>query len=105
MDIKLMRKKLKENRMTYEDLSRETGVSLSTIKAIFSYARPNPHIKTLQALEKALGLDEDRLIDGYNYYNKILEKLDLDKSRIEKLSPRDIEIIRIIIDAFINTKN
>ena len=57
MDIKLIKEKLKQKHMTYDDLANKTNLSISTIKKILSGTAKYPRIDTVQAIEKALGLN------------------------------------------------
>ncbi len=63
MDIELIRKVMKERKMTQQDLSNITGVPLQTIKYIFTGRTLYPRIDTVQAIEKALGLDRESSTD------------------------------------------
>ena len=58
MDLNLIKAVMRERKMTQKDLSDITGVPLQTIKCIFIGRTPNPRIDTVQAIEKALGLDK-----------------------------------------------
>ena len=62
MDIKEIKKILKERKITYESLSEMTSLSSSTIKKIFSETAKNPRTNTIQAIEKALGIANDTII-------------------------------------------
>lgn len=57
MDIELYKKLLKEKGMTYEDLANKTGFSLGCIKRIMAEIAKYPRADTIQAIERALGLD------------------------------------------------
>lgn len=59
MDILLYKKILKQKKMTYEDLSKISGLSLSCIRKIMSGAARYPRIDTIEAIEGALGLSSD----------------------------------------------
>lgn len=59
MDIPAIKKYLKENHITYEELSKISGVSISTIKKIFSGVSQYPRIDTMQMIEKALGIENE----------------------------------------------
>lgn len=59
MDILLYKKILKQKKMTYEDLSKLSGLSLSCIRKIMSGAAQYPRIDTIEAIESALGLSSD----------------------------------------------
>ena len=58
MNIEFFKKIMKEKKITYEDLAEKAGLSISTIKKIFSGIAQYPRIDTVQAIEKALGLDD-----------------------------------------------
>lgn len=66
MDINLIKSKLKEKNMTYEELSQKTNLSISTIKKILSGSAKYPRIDTIEIIEKTLGinriLNEDEMI-------------------------------------------
>lgn len=57
MDIEKIKKYLKINKITYEELSKTSNVPIGTLKSIFSGRTPTPRIDTIEAIEKALGLD------------------------------------------------
>ena len=57
MDILEIKKYLKENGITYKQLSEKCGVPESTLKNIFGGFTPHPRIDTIHAIEKALGLN------------------------------------------------
>ena len=68
MQIAQIKSYMKHNKITYEQLSKKSEIPLNTLKNIFSGRTPNPRIDTVQAIEKALGLDtpqwtaEDRVL-------------------------------------------
>jgi transcriptional regulator with XRE-family HTH domain len=77
MDIKLIKAKLKEQKMTYEDLSQKTNLSLSTIKKILSGTAKYPRVDTIETIEKALGItdqvptsEERELIELVKQFNE-----------------------------------
>lgn len=57
MEIQAMKKYMKENHITYEELAKRSGISISTIKKIFSGISQYPRIDTIRTIERALGLD------------------------------------------------
>ena len=63
MDINLIKSVMKEKKMTQKDLSEKTGVPLQTIKYIFTGRTLFPRIDTVQAIEKARGLDKTAMAD------------------------------------------
>lgn len=62
MDITIYKKLLKERGMTYEDLAQKTGLSLGCIKRIMAGIAQYPRIDTIEAIERALGLDSNNQI-------------------------------------------
>ena len=60
MDIQAIKLFLKQNKITYEQLSEKSGIPLNTLKNIFSGRTPTPRIDTMQAIERALGLDKEK---------------------------------------------
>ena len=57
MEIQEIKKYMKENHITYEELATRSQISISTIKKIFSGISQYPRVDTMQAIERALGLD------------------------------------------------
>lgn len=64
MNIEILKKILKERKITYAKLSELSGVSIYTIKSIFCGRSKNPTIDTVNAIKRALGLDTDEFGDG-----------------------------------------
>lgn len=62
INIELWRKRKKELHWSHDDLARESGVSRRTIAGIFAGDNrgQNPTIETVQAIERALGLDQPK---------------------------------------------
>ena len=58
MDIFKIKNLMKNKGITYEDLSTMSNIPLNTLKNIFRGKTQNPRIDTVQAIEKALGLDK-----------------------------------------------
>ena len=61
MDVQAIKGYLKANKITYEQLSEKSGIPLNTLKNIFSGRTPNPRIDTIQAIMRALELDQSAL--------------------------------------------
>ena len=70
MNIEEIKKELKKQKLTYEDLAKKTNLNLSTIKKILSGVSRFPRVDTMQAIEKALQVDSDeeriKSIGGFN---------------------------------------
>lgn len=58
MEIMEIKKFLKEHKITYKMLAEMSGVPESTLKNIFGGFTPNPRIDTIEAIERALGINE-----------------------------------------------
>lgn len=57
MEIKEIKKYMKDKHITYNDLSEMTCLSISTIKKIFSGISQYPRIDTIRTIERALDID------------------------------------------------
>ena len=64
MEVSEIKQYMKENKITYAELSEKSGVPIQTLSKIFAGITPNPRIDTMQAIEKALGLNQEPK-DGY----------------------------------------
>ena len=64
MEIMEIKKFLKEHKITYKMLAEMSGVPESTLKNIFGGFTPNPRMDTLDAIERALGINEKSPPDG-----------------------------------------
>lgn len=58
MKISQIKQILKERKITYAKLAELSGVSVKTLESIFAGNTPHPRIDTMQAIERALGIDE-----------------------------------------------
>lgn len=67
MDLQLWKKKRKELKLNYEDLAKLANVSKRTIEDIFRGYTTSPRIDTVEAIEKALGINQE----PKNDFNKI----------------------------------
>lgn len=59
MTVQEIKTYLKEKKITYEELAEKTGLSISTIKKIFSGISKFPRVDTMEAIERALGLSSE----------------------------------------------
>ena len=59
MDISIIKNTLIKKKLTYQNLADMSGVPLQTIQKVLAGVTQNPRIDTIQAIEKALGLDND----------------------------------------------
>ena len=58
MEIQEIKSYLKQKKITYQQLSDTSNIPLNTLKNIFRGKTANPRIDTMQAIERALGLDK-----------------------------------------------
>lgn len=58
MQVTEIKSYLKKNKITYDALSKSSGIPIGTIKSVFSGRTPNPRLDTMQAIEEALGLNK-----------------------------------------------
>lgn len=58
MDIMEIKKYLKAHKITYKQLAEMSGVPESTLKNIFGGFTSNPRMDTIEAIERALGINE-----------------------------------------------
>ena len=78
MDISILKQKKKEMNLTFSALSDASGVPIQTLHNIFRGHTENPRVDTLEAIERALGLDkgpewteEEKALGVGNYPVKI----------------------------------
>lgn len=64
MDIKTIKTFMKQNHITYDDLAKKSGLSISTIKKVLSGISQYPRVDTMQAIEHALGIDEPQTLSA-----------------------------------------
>lgn len=105
MDIERYKTILKKNKMTYEDLAKETGLSLGCIKRIMAGIAQFPRIDTIEAIERALGLDnrttttppttekEEELLRIFRTMNPARQDAALDTVRILAGLPKEAETV------------
>lgn len=60
MEIQEIKAYMKSKKITYQDLADMTGLSLSCITKIFGGYAKYPRIDTIQLIERALGLDNEK---------------------------------------------
>jgi transcriptional regulator with XRE-family HTH domain len=96
MDIELWKQRKKELKLTFEDLSVQTGLSVRTLKSLFTGERSNTTTFTIQAIEKALGLENA----DANVPAEIQELI----NSIAKLQPSEIEEISNYVDFVVSKR-
>lgn len=92
MEIQAIKKYMKDNHITYDELSKRSGLSISTIKKIFSGISQYPRVDTMQAIERALGLESPR-------WTEEERALGLSDNHLIALSDEDRELINLFAEA------
>lgn len=67
MTILEIKEYMRKNKISQIELSEKSSIPLQTIRKIFAGITPNPRIDTMQAIEKALGINQE----PKNDFNKI----------------------------------
>lgn len=60
MDLEYWKKVKKEKKMTMADIAEKSGIPKGTVQNIFAGYVPTPRVDTVEAIERALGLDEKK---------------------------------------------
>lgn len=92
MEIQAIKKYMKDHHITYDELSKLSGLSISTIKKIFSGISQYPRVDTMQAIERALGIESPRWTDEER-------ALGLSDNHLIALSDEDRELINLFAEA------
>lgn len=103
-DVKRIKDYLKENKITYDDLSKMSGIPISTLNYIFTGRTTNPRMDTLKAIECALGIQDtkslsDSIIDHINELN-IEDYSNLTEDERRKIA----EIFNVTVSAYKKNK-
>lgn len=69
-NLELWKQRKKELKLTLDDIAKKTGIGISTIKDIFRGATYAPRIDTVEAIEKALGIDNS-IFTAEDYANGV----------------------------------
>ena len=111
INLKLWKERKKVLHWNYERIAKEAGVSKRTIEDIFRGYTPTPRIDTVQAIEKALGLDggitPEEYEAGVRYTKKVSitadEECVLDKARevMDELGEKGKRLIIDFCDALL----
>jgi transcriptional regulator with XRE-family HTH domain len=91
MDVLKIKSIMKSRKITYEELSEKSKIPLNTLKNIFRGKTLNPRIDTVEAIEKALGLDKE-VVQGVSDEEK--ELMELIKQLPNESTKELIEIIK-----------
>lgn len=63
MDLELWKQVKKNKKLTIADIATSANLPKGTVQNIFCGYIPNPRTDTVEAIEKALGLDNETLTD------------------------------------------
>lgn len=108
MDIEYLKNRKKQIKMTLDELSLKSGIPKRTIEDIFRGSTKHPRIDTLQAIERALGIETknppDNLSGGaaewMELYNTLTdENKDLLVSMVKVFAELPPERRRFVLDA------
>lgn len=91
---------MKNNRITYQELSDKSQIPVNTLKKIFSGRTENPRIDTMRAIEEALGISRDKSLA-----DTIVDRVDElnieDYSNLSEEDRRKIaEVFNLTVSAF-----
>ena len=100
MDICEIKQYMKQNKITYEQLSERSQISISTIKKIFSGVSQYPRIDTIQAIERALGIEEQKTPPVQELTEDEQEIFTL----ISQLTDEEIQEARAILQYILNKR-
>lgn len=106
MNIQEIKIYLKNNKISYDQLSQMSGVGLNTIKSIFSGRTQNPRIDTINAIKDCLGLNEKEPTPEL-VRNKLLKDLadkNIQLEDLDRLTPTQRELVTVMIQQLLNKK-
>lgn len=99
MDVQEVKAYMKAKKITYDELSAKSGLSISTIKKIFSGISQYPRIDTMQAIERALGLTQEQ--ETAPTYTEEERKL---FGLIEQLTDDEVEELSNFVDFILSKR-
>ncbi len=68
MKLKTLKEQKKKLKLTFNELSEMTNIPKRTLEEIFAGRTQNPRIDTMEAIEKALGLQSEERAQGIGDY-------------------------------------
>ena len=86
MDLQTLKTRKKELKMTLQKISDISGIPKRTVDDIFSGKTTNPRVDTMQAIERALGLENektptDELSEGERQLIALIKELTDDEAQ------------------------
>lgn len=100
MDIEYLKQVKKEKKMTLDEISAKSGIAKRTIEDIFRGKTANPRIDTMQAIERALGLDNEKNPTGRELTDGEKELFEL----ITQLTEDEIDELSTFVDFIISKR-
>ena len=92
---------MREKKITQIELSEKSNISLQTLRKVFSGHTANPRIDTMQAIERALGIENNH--QEVNQYNLTADEMELIDA-YRQLLPSLKECSKELIERFVNIK-
>ena len=103
MEIQQIKSYMKQNKITYEELSKKSNLSISTIKKIFSGISQYPRMDTMKTIENALGLNNVEFTEQekkeFNLGDHKIALSDVDKYRLNVLARAEEVLGKEFVDA------
>lgn len=94
MDMQDLNSIRKSKNITIEELSKRSGIPQITVERVLYGKTPHPRIDTLQALERALGVEKEKppeLSDGEKALLELFSRVPADKQALV------LEMIRVAL--------
>jgi transcriptional regulator with XRE-family HTH domain len=88
MDIEYLKRIKKQKKLTLHEISIMSGIPKRTVDDIFSGQTQNPRIDTLQAIERALGIEKEsspaqnELSEGEQYLIELFNRVPANKQEM-----------------------
>ena len=87
MDLTLWKKVKKEQNLTIEEISKRANLPKGSVQNIFCGYVPNPRTDTVQAIEKALGIEREMQELISEEEKELIELIkQLDEEQVKELS-------------------
>lgn len=88
---------MKQNNITYQELSDRSGIPLNTLKNIFCGKTKHPRIDTMQAIERALGIEEEKTPPDDDLSEGEMLLLDLFRNASEEQQQMVLQLLRLAL--------
>ena len=101
LDLNLWNATRKKMKITLADIAEKTQISISTIKDIFRGKTTDPRIETVQAIERALGLDNPPPTDKLSLSEEERRLAEM----IAGMTDEEVEELSRFVDYIISKRN